>query len=61
MKEDIDLLKTRALELLKKLISIPSFSSEEDKTADAIEAWFKSYDIPFQAKKKQCVCFQQVF
>lgn len=61
MKEDIDLLKTRALELLKKLISIPSFSSEEDKTADAIEAWFKSYDIPFQRKKNNVFVFNRYF
>lgn len=41
-------LKEKALDLLKQLISIQSFSSEEDKTADAIEDWFKAFDIPFQ-------------
>ncbi|NNE75721.1 MAG: acetylornithine deacetylase, partial [Pricia sp.] len=40
-------LTEKAIELLKQLISTPSFSSEEDKTADAIEGWFKSFDIPF--------------
>ncbi|MGB6151566.1 MAG: M20 family metallo-hydrolase [Pricia sp.] len=40
-------LTEKALDLLKQLISIPSFSSEEDKTADAIEDWFKGFDIPF--------------
>jgi acetylornithine deacetylase len=30
-----------AVELLKNLISIPSFSKEEDKTADLIEKYFK--------------------
>ncbi|WP_419212740.1 M20 family metallo-hydrolase [Maribacter sp. X9] len=34
-----------AIELLKKLISIQSFSKEEDKTADAIQAWLLSYGI----------------
>ncbi|HET8735154.1 MAG TPA: M20 family metallo-hydrolase [Pricia sp.] len=43
-----DHLTERALELLKQLISIPSFSSGEDRTADAIEAWFTSFDIPFK-------------
>lgn len=43
-------LTEKAIELLKELISIQSFSSEEDKTADAIENWFKSFDIPFQRK-----------
>jgi acetylornithine deacetylase len=37
-----------AIGLLKKLISIQSFSGEEDKTADAIEDWFKDFDIPFE-------------
>lgn len=40
-------LTEKAIQLLKELISIPSFSSEEDKTADAIEAWFSSFTIPF--------------
>ncbi|HTR31503.1 MAG TPA: M20 family metallo-hydrolase [Puia sp.] len=35
-----------ALALLKKLIAIPSFSKEENKTADAIEAWLKSRGVP---------------
>ena len=35
-----------AIALLKELISIESFSKEEDKTADAIQAWLAIYDIP---------------
>ena len=38
----------KALELLKQLISIQSFSSEEDQTADAIEEWFRGFEIPFE-------------
>lgn len=41
-------LSEKAIDLLKQLISIQSFSSEEDKTADAIEDWFKGFDIPFK-------------
>ena len=41
-------LTDKAIALLKELISIPSFSSEEDKTADAIENWFKHFNIPFK-------------
>lgn len=44
-------LSNKAIELLKQLISIQSFSGEEDKTADAIEGWFKSFDIPFERIK----------
>lgn len=35
-----------AITLLKELISIESFSKEEDKTAYAIQAWLAHYDIP---------------
>lgn len=41
-------LKDKAIDLLKQLISIQSFSGEEDKTADAIEDWFKAFNIPFE-------------
>ncbi|WP_405268937.1 M20 family metallo-hydrolase [Cellulophaga sp. Ld12] len=40
-------LTEKAITLLKQLISIQSFSSEEDKTADAIQDWFTSFDISF--------------
>ncbi|PKB43157.1 acetylornithine deacetylase [Cellulophaga sp. RHA19] len=40
-------LTEKAIDLLKELISIQSFSSEEDKTANAIENWFTSFNIPF--------------
>ncbi len=32
------------IELLKDLISIPSFSRKENKSADRIEYWFKKTD-----------------
>ncbi len=35
-----------AIELLKKLISIESFSKEEGKTADAIQTWLATFNIP---------------
>ena len=41
-------LTEKALDLLKQLISIQSFSSEEDKTADALEGWFTAFDIPYE-------------
>ena len=43
-------LTEKAIQLLKELISLQSFSSEEDKTAAAIANWFASFDIPFQRK-----------
>ena len=41
-------LTASAIQLLKDLIEIPSFSSEEQLTAARIEAWFATYNIPFQ-------------
>lgn len=41
-------LTNSALALLKQLISIQSFSSEEDKTAVAIQEWFNAFEIPFE-------------
>ena len=44
-------LTQEAIELLKKLIEIPSFSSEEDQTALQIEQWFKTYGIAYKRTK----------
>lgn len=41
-------LHQKALELLKQLITISSFSREEDKTAQALCDFFENEDIPFQ-------------
>lgn len=40
-------LHQKAIELLKKLIETPSFSSEEDETAKLISTWFDEHQIPF--------------
>ncbi|SMG46160.1 acetylornithine deacetylase [Marivirga sericea] len=40
-------LKTKAIQLLKELITIPSFSEEEDKTADAISNFLKNESVEF--------------
>ena len=40
-------LTKNAIELLKKLIEMPSFSSEEDKTATHIEYWFRRHNIEY--------------
>ena len=37
-----------ALTLLQDLIRLESFSGNEDKTANRIEAWFGTHNIPFQ-------------
>lgn len=44
----IENITKEAIELLKKLIQTPSFSSEEEGTALLIEAWFTNNKIPFE-------------
>ena len=43
--KNIDELFSDAVNLLKQLINIPSFSKEEDKTADCLEAFFQKKNI----------------
>jgi len=47
---DTDILFQQAVELLQQLISIPSFSREEDKTADAIEQFMQQQGITMYRK-----------
>jgi acetylornithine deacetylase len=39
-------LQQQAIDLLKQLIAIPSFSKEEDGAASLIEFWLRSKDVP---------------
>ena len=43
-----EVLTESAIELLKKLIATPSFSSQEDQTARLIEQWFIDYKIDYK-------------
>jgi len=42
---DLNILQSDAIDLLKQLIAIPSFSKEEDKTADAVQEFLRSKNI----------------
>lgn len=50
-----------ALNLLKELISIPSFSKEEDKTAEAIALFFKARNIPIKQVGNNIIAKNQFF
>lgn len=54
-------LNHKAIVLLKQLIELPSFSSEEHKTADLIEHWFKNQDIACQRTKNNVWAINQHF
>jgi len=51
----------KALDLLKELIATPSFSSEEDKTADAIEAWLQSFGVTTQRQDNNVYAFNKYY
>lgn len=46
MSKDFSILATEAIELLKELIAIPSFSKEEDQTAGVLSLFFAKKGIP---------------
>lgn len=54
-------LTKKAIDLLKELISIPSFSGEEDKTAEAIENWFKRFGIHFKRENNNVFAVNKHF
>ncbi len=58
---EIDNLYNDALELLQQLISIPSFSKEEDKTADAIEKFLQSKPITTNRLLNNVWCVNKYF
>lgn len=50
MKKDIDELFYDAVDLLKKMIRIPSFSREENEVADLLESYIKGYGFVVNRK-----------
>jgi len=48
MNDQLTILQTAAVALLKQLIATPSFSKEEDKTALLLETFFTGRQIPVQ-------------
>ena len=50
-----------AVELLKKLIATPSFSKEEDKTADIIEQFFSNKNIPSNRLMNNVWCVNKYY
>ncbi|MEX0363195.1 MAG: M20/M25/M40 family metallo-hydrolase, partial [Allomuricauda sp.] len=61
MKTDQLTLTQKAIELLKQLISIPSFSGEEDKTGDAIETWLQDFGVKTERQVNNVYAFNKYF
>ncbi|MBT8283732.1 MAG: M20 family metallo-hydrolase [Muriicola sp.] len=59
MTKEISKLISEAIDLLKGLIATPSFSSEEDGTAQVLEQWFKAHQIPFKREKNNVYAFNK--
>lgn len=56
---DRETLYDYAITLLEELIATPSFSSEEDKTATAIQIWLDAFNIPHQREKNNVYAFNK--
>lgn len=56
-----EILTTKALELLQQLINIPSFSGEEDRTGDAIEAFLQGFGVETQRQYNNIYAFNKYF
>jgi acetylornithine deacetylase len=54
-------LSEKAIALLHDLISIQSFSSEEDKTAARVGQWFKDHNISFEQQDYNVYAFNKAF
>ena len=54
-------LSEKALALLKSLINIESFSSEEDKTATCIGNWLDQLQIPFKRIKNNIYAYNKYY
>ena len=56
-----DILTQKAIALLKELISTPSFSGEEDKTGDAIEAFLQGFGVKTERQYHNIYAFNKYF
>ncbi|RZJ71626.1 M20 family metallo-hydrolase [Flavobacterium sp.] len=59
--QKIQQLTKNAILLLKDLIVIPSFSSEEHDTAERIARWFLADEIPFERENNNIWAFNKFF
>jgi len=58
---EIDKLKQRGLELLKKLIQTPSFSGEEEKASRVIQQYFSDFGIKYATLHQNVYAFNRYF
>lgn len=61
MNNDITILQTEAVNLLKELISIPSFSKEEDQTAGALCRYIGSKGIEHIRVGNNVICLNKYY
>ena len=54
-------LDEQAIHLLEQLITISSFSKEEDKTATVIEGFFRQHEIPVERKGNNVIARNKFF
>lgn len=59
--QELDNLYKLAINLLKELIAIPSFSQSEDLTAECIEIFFKNQQIDYYREKNNVWAFNKYY
>ena len=60
-KDNLHILQAEAIGLLKRLIATPSFSKEEDKTAEKILDFLDSYNCSISSKKNNVYAWNKFF
>jgi acetylornithine deacetylase len=61
MNIDQNIITEKAFDLLRKLISTPSFSGEEDQTGDAIEAFLQGFGVETHRQYNNIYAFNKHF
>jgi acetylornithine deacetylase len=61
MNIDQNIITEKAIDLLRKLISTPSFSGEEDQTGDAIEAFLQGFGVETHRQYNNIYAFNKHF
>jgi len=56
-----DALAQEAIALLKRLIAIPSFSEEEDETAEVIDAWLQKHGVATKRQYNNIYAFNKYY
>jgi acetylornithine deacetylase len=61
LHDNLHTLQSDAIDLLKKLIATPSFSKEEDKTAEILSEFLAKHNIPYKREANNVYAFNKFY